>query len=289
MEAKIEERTEELKRKNDALESALQHLKTTQTQLIQAEKMASLGELTAGIAHEIKNPLNFINNFAQLNVEIIRELRGNFQDLGNSPEEDVGDMLDNLELNANKISQHGQRADRIVRSMMEHASGSPGAYEPTELNMLLRESVELAYHGMRAQHAGFNVVLNQSFEEGNSMLSARRQELSRVFINLLNNAFYAVMEKDQAGIPDYVPTVSLQTRFLGKKLEIQIEDNGTGIPALIRQKIFEPFFTTKPAGSGTGLGLSLSYDIIVQGHGGELSVESEEGEFTRFTILLPGE
>jgi signal transduction histidine kinase len=132
-------------------------------------------------------------------------------------------------------------------------------------------------------------VLNQSFEEGNSMLSARRQELSRVFINLLNNAFYAVMEKDQAGIPDYVPTVSLQTRFLGKKLEIQIEDNGTGIPALIRQKIFEPFFTTKPAGSGTGLGLSLSYDIIVQGHGGELSVESEEGEFTRFTILLPGE
>ena len=284
LEDKVAARTQDL-------ELALEHLTETQDQLIHAEKMASLGSLTAGIAHEIKNPLNFINNFAQLSTELADEL---VQELQASPErplaealDAVQDLLDDLRESTEKIHHHGQRADGIVRSMLEHSRSSAVERRVVDLNGLVEEYVKLAYHGMRATTPSFNVTIETELDEAVGEVEMRPQEIGRVFINLLNNAFYAVHERAQSSDEGYAPAVAVVTRCNGEHVEIRVRDNGTGIPPSVRERIFEPFFTTKPTGSGTGLGLSLSYDIVTQGHGGMLAVESEEGEGATFVITLP--
>ena len=254
--------------------------------------MASLGQLTAGIAHEIKNPLNFVNNFAVLSIELSEELS---KELESNKEQTVASVLDEVEellvdlrFNAQKISEHGQRADSIVRGMLEHSRGHADERRPLEINGLVDEYVNLAYHGMRARQPDFNVTLERDYDEAVGTLEVVPQEMGRVLLNLLNNAFYAVYERRLALDGTFEPRVSVSTRALGDRLEIRVEDNGGGIPEAIRDRIFEPFFTTKPTGSGnTGLGLSLSYEIVTQGHGGTLSVESEEGEGATFVVSLP--
>lgn len=252
--------------------------------------MASLGQLTAGIAHEMKNPLNFVNNFADLSIELSEELEHEIE----TQKLLIGDRADTIEVllqdikkTTQKISQHGRRADGIVRNMLMHARDKPGQRAPTDVNALLEEYVNLAYHGMRAQHSGFNVTIGKTYDETVGEPEIVPQDLARVFINLLNNAFQAVYEKFEKSDSGYTPEVSVFTRRLDDELVIGIRDNGTGIPNDLREKIFEPFFTTRPAGSGTGLGLSISYDIVAQGHSGSLTVESEEGEYTQFIITLP--
>jgi predicted ATPase/signal transduction histidine kinase len=287
MEQKVEERTEELRRKNTDLQAALSHLKTTQAQLIQSEKMASLGQLTAGIAHEIKNPLNFVNNFAELNVELIDELTGDLERTPDARLATAEDTLTYLKLNSEKIREHGGRADGIVRSMMQHASGGAGERRLTEVNAIMDEYVNLAYHGVRAQQRDFNVAIERDYDPEAGEAPMVPQEMGRVFVNLLNNAFYAVRERQKTSGGGYAPRVAVRTRRSGDKVQIRIEDNGLGIPEAVRSKLFVPFFTTKPPGSGTGLGLSLSYDIVVHGHRGALSVESAEGEGAVFVITLP--
>jgi predicted ATPase/signal transduction histidine kinase len=291
LEQKVEERTEDLRRKNEALETTLQDLRTTQAQLIQAEKMASLGELTAGIAHEIKNPLNFINNFAGLNADLAKEMRDLLKaDAAQATSETTAELielLETVEVNSEKINEHGQRADRIVRSMMEHASSAAGAREEADLNRLLGEAVELAVHYVHTQWPGFGVTVSSLYDTELPTVPVSRREISRVFLNLLKNAFYAVHEKARAGEPSYVPTVKVQTERENGAAVMRIEDNGTGIPGEVRHRVFTPFFTTKPAGDGTGLGLSLSYDIVTKGHGGTIQIESEGGAFTRVIVRLP--
>ena len=270
------------------LNEAIEHLKRTQQQLVQSEKMASLGALTAGIAHEIKNPLNFINNFAALSAEMIHEVE---DAIASDPEvraADVQDVLSDLKLNSLKITEHGKRADGIVRSMLEHSRGAKGERRPTDVNAFLEEYVNLAFHGMRAQRAEFNCTLERDYDEQAGMVEMVPQEMGRVLINLLNNAFYAVHEKRLSADGTYQPTVSVSTRREDGHVTIRIRDNGSGIPEEVRQRIFEPFFTTKPTGSGTGLGLSLSYEIVTQGHRGKMSVESEEGAYSVFSVMLPG-
>ncbi|MFQ5571886.1 MAG: two-component regulator propeller domain-containing protein, partial [Rhodothermales bacterium] len=273
------------------LEKAYQTLKATQAQLIQSEKMASLGQLTAGIAHEIKNPLNFVNNFAELCMELAEELDEEIEAHRDAPLAAVAgtlkSTLSDLKINAEQINKHGKRADGIVKSMLMHSRGTPGERGLTDVNQLLEEYVNLSYHGMRANQIGFNATLEQEYDEAVGEVSLVPQDIGRVFINLLNNAFYAVHQKALSSGDAYEPTVSARTRKLERAVEIRIRDNGTGIPARIRRQIFQPFFTTKPTGTGTGLGLSLSYDIVVQGHGGTLDVESEDGQFTEFIITLP--
>ncbi len=262
------------------------HLKSTQQQLIQQEKMASLGQLTAGIAHEIKNPLNFVNNFAEVNIEIAEEV---LEDLAQHPDAlaAVEDLLVDLKQNAGVIAQHGKRADGIVHAMMQHASGGTGQREPTDINALVSEHIDLAYHGKRAQVPGLQVEIERSFGEEVGQVEIVPQEIGRVLLNLLGNAFDAVHEHAASVNGQYEPMVTVSTRQVDGQLEIRVCDNGPGIPAEIKDKIFEPFFTTKPTGSGTGLGLSLSYDIVTQGHGGTLAVESIEGEGATFVITLP--
>ncbi len=284
--AKNEQKEHELEKARE-LEKAYNKLQKTQDQLIQAEKMASLGQLTAGIAHEIKNPLNFVNNFAEINAELVDEL---FEELDTDPEirlDDVKETLNDIKIIAGKINTQGKRADGIVKSMMLHAQGNQGIRERVDLNALLEEFINLAYQGTRAQELNFNVQIEAEYDDAVGRLEVIPQEMGRVFINLLNNAFYAVHEKAGTLGTDYVPTVSVRTKNRGDRVEIRVRDNGTGIPPKVRQRIFEPFFSTKPTGTGTGLGLSLSYDIVVQGHGGTLTVESEAGAFTEFTITLP--
>ncbi len=264
------------------VEATLADLKATQTQLIHSEKMASLGQMTAGIAHEIKNPLNFVNNFAEVNEELADELAEAL-----AAGEDVTDLLVYLKQNAATIARHGKRADGIVKSMMQHARGGTGEREPLAINALVEEYVNLAYHGRRASRPGFTVEIERAYGDGVGQASVQGQELGRVLLNLLSNAFDAVDE--HAGRLDgaYAPTVRVSTDVLAEGIEIRVSDNGPGIPADVQAKIFEPFFTTKPTGSGTGLGLSLSYDIVTQGHGGTLMVESEEGQGATFIITLP--
>jgi C4-dicarboxylate-specific signal transduction histidine kinase len=269
------EQVREIEKAHIELQKTHAHLKATQAQLVQSEKMASLGALTAGIAHEIKNPLNFITNFAEVNQELAEELR---EALANG--EDPGEIIDDLERNAEIINQHGKRADGIVSAMMQHASGGTGKREPTDVNALLEEYVNLAYHGKRAQKEGFTCEIERDYDEAVGSVEVIPQDMGRVFLNLLSNAFDAVSDQDQ-------PTVSVQTRQTEKAIEIRVTDNGPGIPKDVQEKIFEPFFTTKPTGSGTGLGLSLSYDIVTQGHGGTLTVESEEGKGATFVVSLP--
>ena len=266
-------------------------LRASQAQLIQSKKMASLGQLTAGIAHEIKNPLNFVNNFAQLSVELADELA---DELDASPDkrvaeihDDLGEILANLKQNAVKINKHGRRADGIVKSMLEHARSTPGERCATDLNVLLDEYVNLAFHGMRVRQQGFRCDIERNYDETVSKLELVPQEIGRVFLNLLNNAFEAVHEKAVKDKGEYRPTVRVSTRQADGEVKIRVCDNGPGIPPDINDKIFEPFFTTKPTGLGTGLGLSLSYDIVTQGHGGMLAVESTEGQGATFIVTLP--
>ncbi len=280
------------------LEETAKELKSTQAQLIHAEKMASLGQLTAGIAHEIKNPLNFINNFAQINIDLTEELKEEFDE--DSRETDVLELLDALIANATKIKEHGERADNIVRSMMQHASGSIGDRHPIAINALVEEYVTLAYHGWKAHHGdisargevspGIRIVRDYSPEVG--LAEVVPQEIGRVLVNLLNNAFDAMQEETsrQRNAPDdeeYKPMLLVSTRREEDDIRILIRDNGPGIADDVRERIFEPFYTTKPAGMGTGLGLSLSFDIITKGHNGTLTVESTAGEGAAFTITLP--
>ncbi len=268
---------------NKVLEAALTNLKSTQSQLIQSEKMASLGELTAGIAHEIQNPLNFVNNFSEVNKELLEEMKEEIAK-GNFDEVNVlaNDVIDNQE----KINHHGKRADAIVKGMLQHSRSSSGQKEPTDINALADEYLRLAYHGLRAKDKTFNATMKTDFDETIRNINIVPQDIGRVILNLINNAFYVVDEKKKLNIENYEPTVSVSTKKINGKVEISVKDNGNGIPQKVLDKIFQPFFTTKPTGQGTGLGLSLSYDIV-KANGGELKVETKEGEGAEFIISLP--
>jgi len=283
---------EDLQEKNEEVSKTLTDLKNAQRQLIQSEKMASLGELTAGIAHEIKNPLNFVNNFAEVNEELANELKEILDENKDSRVTDIIDDLDEiatgLSLNNKHISKHGKRADSIVNSMMQHAHAESENRYRVEVNRLVDENIGLSYHGMRAQYPDLSVEIEKSFDDSAGSVDMVPQDISRVLINVLNNAFYVVHKKKQSTKGSYEPKVSVTTQQVDGGVEIRIEDYGLGIPEKIKEKIFEPFFTTKPTGSGTGLGLSLAYDIVTQGHGGTMTVESEEGEGATFVITLPG-
>gem|GEM_PF-1960810 len=276
----------QLNEQKDALQTALADLQTAQHQLVQSEKMASLGELTAGIAHEIQNPLNFVNNFSEVSAELVDELLEHRQqpDLDPALEEE---LLADVRQNLHKISQHGHRASAIVRGMLEHARTSTGQKEPTDLNALLQEYSQLAYHSARAKDKTFQTHLALALDPALGPVPVVPQDVSRVLLNIFTNAFYAVQQKSRAAGPTYRPEVQVRTQRQAGRVCVQIRDNGLGIPDDIRQKVFQPFFTTKPTGEGTGLGLSLSYDIITKGHGGTLGLASAEGEYTEFTITLP--
>ncbi|MCE1189776.1 MAG: ATP-binding protein [Ignavibacteria bacterium] len=291
LEHKVEERTLELKDKNTALEDTLTKLKETQEQLVMSQKLASLGQLTAGIAHEIKNPLNFVNNFAKLSVGLVDELKEELDRAkGTNAQPDYGyveEVLGDIETNVTKISEHGNRADNIVRNMLEHSRMDSGDFSKTDINKLIDESVHLAFHGVRSQVAEFNCSLNLQYDKNIIPCNANPQALSQVFINLFNNAFYAMNKRKLTSSSDYMPELVLSSKDTPEFIEICIRDNGTGIPQKNLQKIFEPFFTTKPTGEGTGLGLSISFDIVSQMHRGDMSVNSEEGQFTEFKVKLP--
>ena len=277
LETQVHERTGELQR-------SLTELRATQAQLIQKEKMASLGELTAGIAHEIQNPLNFVNNFAEVSSELVVELK-EAQATGDA--EEVAALADDLEQNLGKISHHGRRAAAIVKGMLEHSRTSTGERAPTDLNQLAEEYLRLAYQGLRAKDKTFNATLHTDFAPGLPLVEAAGADVGRVLLNLFGNAFYAVQKRQQTGEAGYQPTVSVRTQRENGHVAIRVQDNGTGMPAEVQAKIFQPFFTTKPTGEGTGLGLSLSYDIITKAHGGTLAVASEPGQGTEFLITLP--
>ncbi|MBD0376766.1 MAG: hypothetical protein ICV51_14190 [Flavisolibacter sp.] len=265
------------------IEKAYEELKSTQAQLIQSEKMASLGELTAGIAHEIQNPLNFVNNFSEVNTELIVELRN---ELANGNGQEAMMIADDIKENEQKIFHHGKRADAIVKGMLQHSRVSTGQKEPTAINALADEYLRLSYHVFRAKDKTFNAIIETNFDESIGMINVVPQDMGRVFLNLFNNAFYAVTEKKKQAGDSYEPTVSVCTKKLDGKIEIRVKDNGIGIPQKVADKIFQPFFTTKPTGQGTGLGLSLAYDIS-KAHGGEIKVESKAGEGSAFIVELP--
>ncbi len=268
---------------NKVLEDTLDNLRSTQSQLIQSEKMASLGELTAGIAHEIQNPLNFVNNFSEVNDELLKELNAE-ADKGNL--EEVKAIAKDITFNSEKINHHGKRADAIVKGMLQHSRSSNGQKEPTDINALVDEYLRLAYHGLRAKDKLFNATTKTDFDSKIDKINIMPQDMGRVILNLINNAFYAVDEKKKQSGDGYEPTVSVSTKRNNGKVEIKVSDNGNGVPQKVIDKIFQPFFTTKPTGQGTGLGLSLSYDIV-KAHGGELKVETNEGEGSKFIIQLP--
>jgi signal transduction histidine kinase len=273
---------EEVNRQTAEIRTTLDNLKSAQSQLIQSEKMASLGELTAGIAHEIQNPLNFVNNFSDVNKELLQELKEE-ADKGNI--EDVKAIADNVIGNEEKINHHGRRADAIVKGMLQHSRKSSGQKEETDINALADEYLRLSYHGLRAKDKNFNAEIKTDFDESIGKINVIPQDIGRVLLNLFNNAFYAVNEQKTLNHVSYNPTVSVKTEKCDDKIYITVKDNGKGIPQKIIDKIFQPFFTTKPTGEGTGLGLSLSYDII-KAHGGEIKVESKEGEGSVFIIQL---
>jgi two-component system NtrC family sensor kinase len=279
LEKQVTERT-------SALQQSFAELKSTQSQLIQSEKMASLGELTAGIAHEIQNPLNFVNNFSEVNTELIDEME---QEINKGNIEEIKAIANDIKENEQKINHHGKRADAIVKGMLQHSRTSSGIKEPTDINALVDEYLRLAYHGLRAKDQSFNATLKTDFDENVGNINIIPQDIGRVVLNLFTNAFYAVTEKNastsSAG-QQYEPTVSVSTRKINGKVEIKVKDNGNGIPQKVLDKIFQPFFTTKPTGQGTGLGLSMSYDII-KAHGGAINVETKEDEFSEFIINLP--
>jgi signal transduction histidine kinase len=287
----IHERDKELTRKNTDLEDTLQKLQKAQQTLVTQEKMASLGSLTAGLAHEIRNPLNFVTNFAALSVEQARELRDVLSEvrdkLGQNIEQDVSEILDDIQSNSSKIKEHGDRANSIITGMLLHSRGVPGQREPVDLNKLLDEYVDLSYHGMRAKDTRFNITIERDYDPALGTVQIIPQDMSRVFLNLINNACYAADEKKKTSGEEFSPTVRVSTKNLDRTVEVRVRDNGNGIPAESLHKVFEPFFTTKPTGEGTGLGLSISYEIVVGTHHGEIRVESEEGRFAEFIVVLP--
>ncbi len=299
LEAKVDARTEALqaseltaREARLAAERALAELRQAQDRLVETQKLAALGQLTAGIAHEIKNPLNFVNNFAELSAELIDELQGVLTTQGATLSDktrvEIEDLTQMLNGNLTKIVEHGRRADSIVKNMLMHSRSGAGERRRADLNALVEEALNLAYHGARAEHPDFNVTLRRDLDPAVGELDLYPQELARVLLNLFTNGFYAVRERERSTRePGYVPTVSVATRVLGDTVEVRVHDNGTGIPETARAKIFDPFFTTKPAGEGTGLGLSLSHDIIVKQHGGGFAVETEPDAFTEFIVTLP--
>jgi two-component system NtrC family sensor kinase len=281
---------DEVQARTKELVASLDELRTAQDRLVQTEKLASLGQLTAGIAHEIKNPLNFVNNFAALSAELTDELNDVLKaaTLSNEIREEVGELTGLLKDNLQKVVQHGKRADSIVKNMLLHSREGSGEHRPSDINALLDESLNLAYHGARAEKPQFNVTLRRDFDEMAGTIEVFPQEITRVFLNLISNGFYAVTKRrTENGGSGFEPVLSATTRNLGNNVEIRIRDNGTGIPDEVKEKMFNPFFTTKPAGEGTGLGLSMSHDIIVKQHGGTIDVETEPGQFTEFRIVLP--
>jgi signal transduction histidine kinase len=274
------ENAESFKKLNQTIDS----LKQTQKQLIQSEKMASLGELTAGIAHEIQNPLNFVNNFSEVNVELIDEMSENIK---SGKIKEAAALAEDVRQNNEKITYHGKRADSIVKGMLQHSRNSSGQKQLTDLNILTDECLRLSYHGLRARDKSFNVKTQTDFDESLPQLNVASQDIGRVLLNLFTNAFYSVMQKQKQSANHYEPTVTVRTMHTDGGITISVRDNGVGVPQKVLDKIFQPFFTTKPAGEGTGLGLSMSYEIITKGHGGELKVETKEGEYAEFIIYLP--
>jgi signal transduction histidine kinase len=266
------------------IEKAYHELKVTQSQLIQSEKMASLGELTAGIAHEIQNPLNFVNNFSEVNKELIEEMKKEM--LAGNQEEAIS-LADNVIENEEKINHHGKRADAIVKGMLQHSRSSTGQKEITDINALVNEYLRLSYHGMRAKDKSFNATRHTDFDNSVGKINIIPQDIGRVLLNLFNNAFYSVTEKKKHQTEGYEPIISVSTKRISDKVEIRVRDNGIGIPQKVLDKIYQPFFTTKPTGEGTGLGLSLSYDIITKEHNGTIKANTKEGEFAEFIIQLP--
>jgi len=282
----------EIRGARDTAERALRELQTAQASLVHAQKMAALGQLTAGIAHEIKNPLNFVNNFAELSGELLLELKETTAPavaaLGEDERAAVDEVVEMLRGNLNKIAEHGKRADGIVKSMLEHSRGVSGERRVVDLNALIEEALNLAYHGARAQDASFNIALEREFDRGLAPTELAPQEMTRVFLNLFGNGFYATTKRQRnSAVPDFRPMLKVATRDLGNTVEVRVRDNGTGIAPEIRDKLFQPFVTTKPTGEGTGLGLSIAWDIVTQQHGGTIEVDSRVGEFTEFTIRLP--
>ncbi len=284
----LEEKVEHLKAE---LLSTSNELETARAMLIESEKMASLGQLTAGIAHEIKNPLNFVNNFSELTLELITEAIEEVVKWTVTPDpkdiEYIVGLLRDIESNAKKILEHGKRADSIIRGMLLHSHGKAGVQQPTDLNALLAEYVALGYHGLRAADNSFNIKIEADYDQSVGLVNVVPQDMSRVFLNLINNACYSTARKKNELSDAYFPVLKVFTKRTGDTIVISIWDNGKGIPSVILDKIFDPFFTTKPAGSGTGLGLSISYDIVVNEHHGELQVFSKEEEFAEFIITLP--
>ena len=284
LEQQVIERTAEITKQKEELEITLHELKSTQAQLIQKEKMASLGELTAGIAHEIQNPLNFVNNFSEVNKEMIAEMK---QEIEKGNYGEVKTIAADIAVNEEKIIHHGKRADAIVKSMLQHSRKSTGIKEPADINALCDEYLRLSFHGLRAKDKSFNAEFKMNFDDSIGKQNIVPQDFGRVLLNLFNNAFYATIEKKKTADNNYKPHVSVSTKKINNHVEIAITDNGNGIAQNIVDKIFQPFFTTKPTGEGTGLGLSLSYDIITKQHNGIIKAESKEGEGTQFIIQLP--
>ncbi len=285
----VAERTAELTQQKNELQETLVLLQTTQQQLIQSEKLASLGELTAGIAHEIQNPLNFVNNFSEVNTELIDEMQ---EEITKGNLEEVIAIAHDIKENQQKINLHGKRADSIVKGMLQHSRISSGTKELTDVNALADEYLRLAYHGLRAKDKSFNAELITHFDEKLPKINIVPQDVGRVMLNLFNNAFYAVHQKQKTAGTAYRPTIEMSTKLIsshkgGRMVEITVKDNGNGIPDSIKEKIMQPFFTTKPTGEGTGLGLSLSYDIVVKGHNGSININTVEGEGSEFIVALP--
>jgi signal transduction histidine kinase len=279
----VEARTRELA-------ASLENLRTTQDRLVQTQKLASLGQLTAGIAHEIKNPLNFVNNFSGISAELITELQEALADvsLNEKTRSEITELMDTLRGNLDKVVQHGKRADAIVKNMLLHSREGSGEHRVVDINTLVEESLNLAYHGARAEKQGFNITMERSLDPAAGQADVFPQDVTRVLLNLISNGFYAATKRRAESDGDgYEPTLVASTRSLGDRVEIKIRDNGTGIPPDVKEKMFNPFFTTKPAGEGTGLGLSISHDIIVKQHGGTMEVDTQPGEFTEFKITLP--
>ncbi len=272
------------------LAKSLEELRAAQDRLVQTQKLASLGQLTAGIAHEIKNPLNFVNNFSGVSVELIDELQ---ETLGRVTADDktrgeIAELADTLRENLDKIAQHGKRADSIVKNMLLHSREGSVEHRPVDINILVEESLNLAYHGARAEKQGFTITLERSFDPAAGEADVFPQDITRVLLNLISNSFYAATKRKATAVDDaYEPTITAVTKNLGERVEIRIRDNGTGIPPDVREKMFNPFYTTKPTGEGTGLGLSISHDIVVKQHAGSIEVNTEPGEFTEIKIILP--
>ena len=279
----VETRTRELAK-------SLEDLRATQDRLVQTQKLASLGQLTAGIAHEIKNPLNFVNNFSGVSAELVDELQEALKDvsLNEKRRGEITELMDTLRGNLDKVVQHGKRADAIVKNMLLHSREGSGEHRPVDINAIVEESLNLAYHGARAEKQGFNITLERSLDPAAGEADVFPQEITRALLNLISNGFYAATKrKAETNGGNYEPTLAAATKNLGDRVEIRIRDNGTGIPPEVKERLFTPFFTTKPAGEGTGLGLSISHDIVVKQHGGSIEVDTQPGEFTEIKIILP--